>query len=138
MSLHTPLCDFLGVKYPVMLAGMGGVSYAELAAATAKLAESLELLKKDLVNAQAGIAYQLDKFKASQSAVQQAQAELEQAKQLTETAPKIVQEKQTVASGTQAKMTEANQKRDTFKTKVDAQRSKTEEILKKYLEALPK
>ncbi|WP_018148255.1 NAD(P)H-dependent flavin oxidoreductase [Henriciella marina] len=33
MSLHTPLCDFLGVKYPIMLAGMGGVSYAELAAA---------------------------------------------------------------------------------------------------------
>lgn len=33
MSLHTPLCDFLGVKYPIVLAGMGGVSYAELAAA---------------------------------------------------------------------------------------------------------
>lgn len=33
MSIHTPLCDFLGVKYPLMLAGMGGVSYAELAAA---------------------------------------------------------------------------------------------------------
>ena len=33
MSLHTKLCDLLGVKHPVMLAGMGGVSYAELAAA---------------------------------------------------------------------------------------------------------
>lgn len=33
MTIHTPLCDFLGVKYPIMLAGMGGVSYAELAAA---------------------------------------------------------------------------------------------------------
>ncbi|WP_332770578.1 NAD(P)H-dependent flavin oxidoreductase [Phenylobacterium sp.] len=33
MTLHTPLCDLLGVKHPVMLAGMGGVSYAELAAA---------------------------------------------------------------------------------------------------------
>lgn len=33
MSLHTPLCDLLGVKRPIMLAGMGGVSYAELAAA---------------------------------------------------------------------------------------------------------
>lgn len=33
MSLSTPLCDFLGVKHPIMLAGMGGVSYAELAAA---------------------------------------------------------------------------------------------------------
>jgi enoyl-[acyl-carrier protein] reductase II len=33
MSLHTPLCDLLGVEKPIMLAGMGGVSYAELAAA---------------------------------------------------------------------------------------------------------
>jgi enoyl-[acyl-carrier protein] reductase II len=33
MTLHTPLCDLLGVRHPIMLAGMGGVSYAELAAA---------------------------------------------------------------------------------------------------------
>ena len=33
MTLHTKLCDLLGVRHPVMLAGMGGVSYAELAAA---------------------------------------------------------------------------------------------------------
>src|SRR5689334_6327566 len=33
MTLHTKLCDLLGVKHPIMLAGMGGVSYGELAAA---------------------------------------------------------------------------------------------------------
>ena len=33
MGVHTALCDFLGTKHPIMLAGMGGVSYAELAAA---------------------------------------------------------------------------------------------------------
>jgi enoyl-[acyl-carrier protein] reductase II len=33
MTLCTPLTDLLGVKHPIMLAGMGGVSYAELAAA---------------------------------------------------------------------------------------------------------
>jgi enoyl-[acyl-carrier protein] reductase II len=33
MTIKTPLCEFLGVEYPIMLAGMGGVSYAELAAA---------------------------------------------------------------------------------------------------------
>src|SRR5689334_22655128 len=33
MSLRTPLCDLLGVEHPILLAGMGGVSYAELAAA---------------------------------------------------------------------------------------------------------
>ena len=33
MTLRTPLCDILGVEYPVMLAGMGGVSYAEVCAA---------------------------------------------------------------------------------------------------------
>jgi enoyl-[acyl-carrier protein] reductase II len=33
MSIRTPLCDMLGIEHPIMLAGMGGVSYAELAAA---------------------------------------------------------------------------------------------------------
>ena len=33
MTLRTPLCDLLKVDHPIMLAGMGGVSYAELAAA---------------------------------------------------------------------------------------------------------
>lgn len=33
MALHTPLCDFLDIQHPIMLAGMGGVSYAELCAA---------------------------------------------------------------------------------------------------------
>ena len=33
MSLRTPLCDLLGIEHPVMLAGMGGVSYAALCAA---------------------------------------------------------------------------------------------------------
>jgi enoyl-[acyl-carrier protein] reductase II len=33
MSIHTPICDLLGIKFPILLAGMGGVSYAELCAA---------------------------------------------------------------------------------------------------------
>src|ERR1700743_305982 len=33
MKLRTPLRDMLGIDYPIMLAGMGGVSYDELAAA---------------------------------------------------------------------------------------------------------
>lgn len=33
MGLRTPLCDLLDIEHPVMLAGMGGVSYAPLAAA---------------------------------------------------------------------------------------------------------
>ncbi len=36
MSLRTPLCDILGIEYPVMLAGMGGVSYAEVCAAVSE------------------------------------------------------------------------------------------------------
>ena len=31
--IRTALCDMLGVEYPIMLAGMGGVSYAEVVAA---------------------------------------------------------------------------------------------------------
>ncbi len=33
MALRTPLCDLLHVDHPILLAGMGGVSYAPLAAA---------------------------------------------------------------------------------------------------------
>lgn len=33
MALRTPICDLLKVEHPILLAGMGGVSYAELAAA---------------------------------------------------------------------------------------------------------
>lgn len=33
MSLRTPICDMLEIEHPILLAGMGGVSYAELAAA---------------------------------------------------------------------------------------------------------
>ena len=31
--LHTPLCDRLGIEYPIFLAGMGGVSMSALTAA---------------------------------------------------------------------------------------------------------
>jgi enoyl-[acyl-carrier protein] reductase II len=31
--LHTPICDLLAVDHPILLAGMGGVSYAEVCAA---------------------------------------------------------------------------------------------------------
>jgi enoyl-[acyl-carrier protein] reductase II len=33
MTLRTPLCDLLEIEHPIMLAGMGGVSYAQVCAA---------------------------------------------------------------------------------------------------------
>lgn len=33
MTIRTPLCELLGIEVPILLAGMGGVSYAELCAA---------------------------------------------------------------------------------------------------------
>jgi enoyl-[acyl-carrier protein] reductase II len=36
MTLRTPLCDLLGIQHPIMLAGMGGVSYAEVCAAVSE------------------------------------------------------------------------------------------------------
>ena len=36
MSLRTPICDLLGIDHPIMLAGMGGVSYAEVCAAVSE------------------------------------------------------------------------------------------------------
>ena len=32
-ALHRPVCDLLGCRYPLVLAGMGGVSRSELVAA---------------------------------------------------------------------------------------------------------
>lgn len=34
--LRTPLCDLLGIEHPIMLAGMGGVSYAAVTAAVSE------------------------------------------------------------------------------------------------------
>lgn len=36
MTLRTPLCDLLGIDVPVLLAGMGGVSYAQVCAAVSE------------------------------------------------------------------------------------------------------
>jgi enoyl-[acyl-carrier protein] reductase II len=36
MPLRTPICDLLGIEHPVLLAGMGGVAYAELCAAVSE------------------------------------------------------------------------------------------------------
>jgi enoyl-[acyl-carrier protein] reductase II len=33
MAIRTPICDLLAIDHPILLAGMGGVSYAKLAAA---------------------------------------------------------------------------------------------------------
>jgi NAD(P)H-dependent flavin oxidoreductase YrpB (nitropropane dioxygenase family) len=35
-TLKTPLCDLLGIEYPILQAGMGGVAYGPLAAAVSK------------------------------------------------------------------------------------------------------
>jgi len=35
-DLHTPLCDLLGCRYPVLQAGMGGVARSKLVAAVAE------------------------------------------------------------------------------------------------------
>ncbi len=36
MTLRTPLCDLFGIEYPIFLAGMGGVAYAEVCAAVSE------------------------------------------------------------------------------------------------------
>ena len=36
MTIHTRLTEMLGVEHPVMLAGMGGVSYHQLVAAVSE------------------------------------------------------------------------------------------------------
>lgn len=34
--IRTPICDLLGIEHPILLAGMGGVSYADVAAAVSE------------------------------------------------------------------------------------------------------
>ena len=36
MTLRTPICDLLGIDHPILLSGMGGVSYAEVCAAVSE------------------------------------------------------------------------------------------------------
>jgi enoyl-[acyl-carrier protein] reductase II len=36
MDLRTPLCESLGIEYPIFLAGMGGVAYADVCAAVSE------------------------------------------------------------------------------------------------------
>jgi enoyl-[acyl-carrier protein] reductase II len=36
MNLQTPICDLLGIEVPILLAGMGGVAYAEVCAAVSE------------------------------------------------------------------------------------------------------
>lgn len=36
MTIRTTICDLLGIQHPIMLAGMGGVSYAEVCAAVSE------------------------------------------------------------------------------------------------------
>lgn len=36
MSFHTPVCDLFGITYPIFLAGMGQVAYAEVCAAVSE------------------------------------------------------------------------------------------------------
>src|SRR3546814_4388713 len=55
--LHTPVCDILHCRYPVLQAGMGGVARAELVAAVARaggygflgmVRESPELIAREI------------------------------------------------------------------------------------------
>ncbi len=61
-NLHTPVCDLLGCDYPVVLAGMGGVSRSELVAAVTEaggfgflgmVRESPELIRTEVANVRA-------------------------------------------------------------------------------------
>jgi enoyl-[acyl-carrier protein] reductase II len=36
MSFHTPICDLFGIRYPIFLAGMGQVAYADVCAAVSE------------------------------------------------------------------------------------------------------
>jgi len=57
MRLRTPLCDLLGIEVPILLAGMGGVAYADVCAAVSQAggfgtlgmaSESIEGIRREM------------------------------------------------------------------------------------------
>jgi chromosome segregation ATPase len=111
---------------------------AELAAATAKFAETLALLHKDLTNSNSAITAQESKLKGAQTTVSQAEADLNQTRKLSQDAPNVVEEKLKVSKQTEAQLSANSTVRDTCKAQVTTQQAKTDSLFKKYLESLPK
>jgi len=109
-----------------------------LAEAGAKLAESLSLLQKDLQVADSKLQAKQQELTAAKTAVSSAETELATIMKMRESAPKVLHEKESALKDAQNQLNLKQKDYSDFKQKVDQQKAKTDNLLQKYLEALPK
>ena len=109
-----------------------------LAEAGLKLSESLALLEKDLQTADSQLKAKQQELIVAQTAVTSAEAELASIMKMRESAPKVLQEKESSLKDAQNQLDIKQRDYTNFKVKVDQQKAKTDTLLQQYLNSLPK
>ena len=109
-----------------------------LAEAGIKLSESLALLEKDLQTADSQLKAKQQELIVAQTAVTSAEAELASIMKMRESAPKVLQEKESSLKDAQNQLDIKQRDYTNFKVKVDQQKAKTDTLLQQYLNSLPK
>lgn len=108
-----------------------------LAQAGTKLSESLALLQKDLQAADSQLVAKEQEIAQAKTAVALAEGELAKVMQMHESAPKVLQEKESALQDAQSKLSIKQKDFSEFKQKVDQQKLKTDNLLQQYLQELP-
>ena len=109
-----------------------------LSKANAKFDETIALLKQDLSDTENRIAQKQQEVTDAENAVVAARKGVLEALKLRESAPQVLAEKEKALAAAKAKHGASKASFDAFKAKFDQQASVTEDLLKKYLDALPK
>ena len=109
-----------------------------LAEAGIKLSESLALLEKDLQTADSQLKAKQQELIVAQTAVTSAEAELASIMKMRESAPKVLQEKESSLKDAQNQLDIKQRDYTNFKVNVDQQKAKTDKLFQQYLNSLPK
>ena len=109
-----------------------------LSKANAKFDETIALLKQDLSDTENRIAQKQQEVTDAENAVVAARKGVLEALKLRESAPQVLAEKEKALAEAKVKHGASKASFDAFKAKFDQQASVTEDLLKKYLAALPK
>ena len=111
---------------------------ANLVQAENKLSESLALLQKDLLAADAQLLAKQDQLNLAKSAANASETALTEVLKMRESAPKVLQEKEQGLHVAKTKLDTQQNQFSGFKQKVDQQRTKAKSLLEQYLQTLAK
>jgi WD40 repeat protein len=111
---------------------------ANLVQAENKLSESLALLQKDLLAADAQLLAKQDQLNQAKSAANASETALTEVLKMRESAPKVLQEKEQALHVAKTKLDTQQNQFSGFKQKVDQQRTKAKSLLEQYLQTLAK